>query len=174
MIPLLSFALCAAVTAHPHDPPIVERAEARTMQPAPEITYGPGPELQPGEVLRAWLEDQGVRTPKPMLRLPVVLAFEQGQVMGATSAWIGVLPQAPEDAVMLRIDDSALGISLQERVREHCAPEADSCALWLDGTWGSLLPLLLPPVMGEIPTFAVRSVKGPVAPGDEVRVFVQE
>ncbi len=144
------------------------------MQPAPEISFVPGPDLQPGEILRAWLEDQGARSPKPMLRLPVVLSFEQGQVMGVSRAWIGVLPEPPDGSVMLRLDDSALGIPLSDRAREHCAPEAESCALWLEGTWGSLLPLLMPPVLGEIPTLAVRGVKGLVAPGDEVRAFVQE
>lgn len=170
----LPLILCAAVAAHAGEPPIVQRAEAQAMQPSPQIAFSPGPELLPADALRAWLEEQGAKDPKPMLRLPVVLSFEQGLVMGISRAWIGVLPQPPDGAVLLRLDDSALGISLPDRVAEHCAPDATTCALWLDGTWGSLLPLLLPEVPGAPPTFSVRSVRGLIAPGHEIRAHVQE
>ena len=172
ILPIL--ALCAAVVAHPSEPPIVQRVQAQAMQPAPVLEYSPGPASQPAAELRAWLSEQEARDPKPMLRLPVVLSFAADTLPSIERAWIGVLPQAPEGAVLLRLDDSALGVSLLDRARELCAPGATTCALWLDGTPGSLLPLLLPAVPGAPPVFAVRGVHGLIAPGDEIRAYVQQ
>jgi hypothetical protein len=165
--------ICCMACAHPDQPPIVQRAEVRTMQAAPVVPFVPGPELLPVDALRAWLDERGATDPAPMLRLPVVLSMDQGLALGVTRAWIGVLPQPPEDALLIRVDDTTLGIALTDRLAEYCAPDATTCALWLDGTWGSPLPLLLPAVPGAPPVFTLRSVKGLIAPGEEVRVYVQ-
>lgn len=172
MAPLLVLALTAMVAAHPHGPPIVQRAEASPMQPTPVRAFVPGPELLPSAALRAWLDEQGAKDPRPMLRLPVLLTFDAGLERGLARAWIGDQPVPREDAVLIAPDDGALGISLADRARELCAPDATACAVWLDGTWGPLveLPGLEP---GGLPVFAVRYVKGLVAPGDEIRVFVE-
>ncbi len=169
-----ALAVTAVVAAHPHEPPIVQRAEVRTMQPTPVYSYAPGPELTPTDALRGWLDEQGAKDPAPMLRLPVVVELAQGAALGVTRAWIGVLPEPPEGALLIKVDDTTMGVGLADRLDGLCAPEAKTCALWLDGMWGSPLPLLLPAVPGAPPVFTLRNVHQLIAPGDEVRVFVAE
>jgi hypothetical protein len=169
---LLTIALSAAVAVQAHEPPIVQRVETQNVQPVPVVDFVPGPQLLPTADLRAWLDGQGAKAPRPMLRLPVVLAFDAEPGRGLARAWLGDQPLPREDAVLIAPDDGALGISLADRARELCAPDAPTCAMWLDGTWGPLveLPGQDP---GDLPVFAVRSVHGLIAPGETIRAFIE-
>jgi hypothetical protein len=174
MLPMLSLALASLVLAHPHEAPLLQRAEVRTMQPAPTLSFTPGPEIVPTEPLRAWLEEQGARDPAPTLRLPVVVERSFSPLPAIVRAWVGAGEEPPEGALLLRLDGSTLGIALLDRLAEHCGPRQTACPLWLEGRWGSPLPLLVPPVPGAPPVFTVRNVKGPIGEGDEIRAWVAE
>lgn len=83
--------------------------------------------------LWTWLEaNRDVR-----LRLPVRIEFD-GLGVSAT------LAGSP-----ISLDTGALGMTLQSHLHAFESP----CLVWLDGSWGPLVPM---PVDG--PTFAVRSV----------------
>jgi hypothetical protein len=174
MLPVLTVALVSLASAHPHEAPIAPPAEVRPMQPTPTLSFVPGPELAPTEALRAWLEEQGARDPAPMLKLPVVVERSFRPLPAIGRAWVGAHAEPPEGALLLRLDGSTLGIALLDRIAEHCGPREKSCALWIEGNWGSPLPTLLPTVPGAPPVFTVRNVKGPIAEGDEIRAWVAE
>ena len=120
-----------------------------------------GVEVSDAAALKAWIAAHAT-TPggagKVLLRAPVRFQRDDlGQIQGAH---IGATPVA--------LDDGALGISLADRAGQHC-PAQGECALWLDGTWGPLVPMPGPPAG---PTFAVRQVVGPVKAGEPLRMSV--
>ncbi len=114
----------------------------------------PGPPLTPADELLEWLESQGKKT----LRLPVVVHFSEGR-LGIARAYVAVSPGREKGALKVGLDDTALGISLLDRLRDRCAPSVDFCAVWLDGTWGRLIEA---PVEDDQPIFTVRHLHGPV------------
>lgn len=89
------------------------------MTPYAEKAKEKGPSLEPADALKAWLNDGGdsvVRVPLTVTKTPPSFA----------EARIGTLS--------VDIDDSALGISLAERIRMACA-EQKTCTVWVEGRW---------------------------------------
>ncbi len=164
--------ITALVAAHPHDPPIVERAEATPMQPTPTTTFVPGPELRPADQLKAWLDAQGQRDPQPLLKLPVTIVTKGPAPLSMREAWIGTHSEVDTQTLILILDDTALGIPLQDQLQPVCPAEGGRCQLWLEGTWGPLVPLAN--VSEGFPVLAVRKVAGPIGEGDEIRPYVEE
>jgi hypothetical protein len=167
MVHFALLALCAAIAAEAPEPSSPVSAEVRPMQPVAVPSFVTGPTLEPVEALRSWLEAQGAASPRPLLRLPVSVAWPPVDPLAAPRAWIGADPEA----LGVRLDDGALGVGLQERLRGLCPEGAEPCRVWLLGTWGPLLPL---PGEEAVPTLAVRGVQGLVQEGDEIRAFVGE
>ena len=103
----------------------------------PEVTmshkgFSRGPALAPTDDLLTWLE---TRAGTRVLRLPVIVAASP---LGMTSAFIGAHAGAdPASMIELQLDQGALGVSLHERLPVAC--QSGPCAVWLEGTWGSLV-----------------------------------
>lgn len=74
-----------------------------------------GPALDPPEALKAWLDDGG----DSVVRVPLT-------VQKSVDARIGSL--------RVEVDDSALGVSLADRLRMACANEK-KCTAWVEGRW---------------------------------------
>ena len=106
--------------------------------------FSRGPALVPTDALLAWLESSaGTR----VLRLPVIVTASP---LGVASAFIGADAGAdPATMIELQLDQGALGVALHERLPVAC--QDGPCAVWLEGTWGSLVSVA-----------AMRS--GPVGP----------
>ena len=138
-----------------------------------ESGFIPGPEITPPGALRAWLDalEGGVRGPRPLIRLPVVIEFSSTHRLSIARAWIGGPGIKPgPDTLRLRLDDGGMGISLVETARGRCRDDALSCALWLEGHWGALVGPVSPSESGEeVPTFAVLGVPGSVGNDGSVR-----
>jgi len=100
------------------------------MQPMKPVNFASGPAVTPSAPLLAWLEnDVKPADPRKRIKLPVTLNFD---ALGFGDCFVG----AGEDKLLIQIDDTAMGISLLEQVRD-----ADTgCTLWLEGYWGSLVP----------------------------------
>ena len=149
--------------------PTAESAPGRKT-PQPPTDFVPGPALTPTGALLTWLE--ATRSPvRRRLRIPVRIRFSDHR-LGLAGAVLAV-GEPPKDALRLSLDDSALGISLLERLRHRCPPATPVCAIWLEGAWGPLLsgPTGLPAPKAH--PFAVRGVGALVAPGDAPRVHVE-
>jgi hypothetical protein len=141
------------------------------MKPANPIPYEPGPPIQPAAALLSWLQSQAAASSerRKRFRLPVVIRFEDSYRLGIASAFIGTSAQDNvSDALRLSLDDTAMSISLLSIVTDLCPKTSDSCAVWLEGFWGSLMDFDLPEFQplsdaeGEWP-FAVLKVGGLVA-----------
>lgn len=91
---------------------------ARPMVPYAEKAKEKGPALEPVEALKAWLDEGG----DSVVRVPLTVT----QAAPSVDARIGTL--------RVDLDDSALGISLAERVRMACA-EQKTCTVWVEGRW---------------------------------------
>lgn len=106
--------------------------------PKPKRSFVPGPALADRASLLAWLKSN----PGSVLRLPVVI--HRAPLGGYDVAFIGTeAGPSAEDAIVLDLDDSTLGIGLSDRLRFQCAEEK-ICVVWIEGSWGSALPDLEP------------------------------
>lgn len=102
-------------------------AEPTMNKPGLPPLYEVGAPLAPAAALRAWLDDQ---PPTTTYRLPVELTVS---VLGVTGAALGFAA----DRLPVKVNDSALGESLADRVAGLCGEDAETCALWLHGTWSA-------------------------------------
>ncbi|MGV3624593.1 MAG: hypothetical protein ACO1OB_27485 [Archangium sp.] len=89
------------------------------MVPYAEKAKEKGPPVEPVDALKAWLEASGDR----VVRVPLTVTKTPPSDVDAR---IGSMP--------VEVDDSALGISLAERVRMACAEEK-TCTVWVEGRW---------------------------------------
>lgn len=152
----------AATAASPPSPEPPVATPPRPMTPSPDVPFADGPAIDDQAALRAWLA--AAKADRRRVRLPVVVVFD---ALGVQKAWIGNGGDAPADgAVLLKLDDTAMGVSLLDRLRQACP--ARTCAVWLEGTWGPVLevggqPALALPGFDSGPpreTFAVRRFVG--------------
>lgn len=105
--------------------------------PEPERTFVDGPPIEPPDALLKWLETTASAEPRPRIRLPVVVRFRDQHRLGLDGGHIGVSPAAMPGVIQVTFDDSAMGVSLLDRVRSSCPDEKQTvCAVWLEGTWG--------------------------------------
>ena len=137
------------------------------MNPTHTETAGleSGPLLgEPEATLGLWFEANAAAGERRIrLRIPVVVTAPPDASPGSRGAVLARPAGAAPLAVDL--DDSALGISLCDRLRSLC-PGSGECALWLEGYWGSLVEL---PGTGQAPRaipFAVLEV-GPLLDAEE-------
>jgi len=105
-------------------------------KPEPPRTFVDGPTIDPPAKLLEWLEKTAAAEPSRRIRLPVVVRFTNQHRIGLDGGHIGVSAAVTPDAIQVSLDDTAMGISLLDRVRGACPDEKEtSCAVWLEGTW---------------------------------------
>lgn len=104
--------------------------------PEPERTFVDGPTIEPPDKLLAWLDSTAAGEPRRRVRLPVVVHFTSSHRIGLDGGHIGVSPAIAPGAIRVSLDDTAMGVSLLDRVRDACPDEKQTdCAVWLEGTW---------------------------------------
>ncbi|MFZ5479774.1 MAG: hypothetical protein ACOZNI_23620 [Myxococcota bacterium] len=135
--------LAAATPPPPPEPPV-----ATPLKPPPPVAFEDGPSVADPAALLAWLEAGKGR----LVQLPVVVAFDDKHRLGVARAWVG----DDEVGLRLHLDDTAMGVALIDHLRRDC-PKGPTCAVWLEGTWGPLMPGL--PDFGEDPSRHPFSVK---------------
>jgi hypothetical protein len=158
----LALACAGRGAASPALPPTPPEADVSTPP------FVDGAALDPASALLSWLQQAGSRR----VQLPVVLTCSP---LGVTDAYVGThAGPAPEGALLLKLDEGALGIGLATQLSTRCGD--GPCAFWLEGTWGPHLtggPSLPGPGMPSLPggpaiggperhPFTVRAVVGPV------------
>jgi len=92
-----------------------------------------GPSLSDPAAALAWFEGPGKAA---RVRIPVVLTPDP---LGLPPAFLGATPgPAPQGALHLKLDDTALSVGLADRMQGDC-PFDVPCAIWVEGTWGAVL-----------------------------------
>jgi hypothetical protein len=125
-------------------------------KPEPPRNFVDGPPIDPPAKLLEWLEKTATAEPRRHIRLPVVVRFANQHRIGLDGGHIGVSPAVTPDSIQVSLDDTAMGISLLDRVRDACPDEKQTeCAVWLEGTWAG----------GPDRKFRVFSLVGPNPPG---------
>lgn len=110
----------------------VTAATEMQKRPFEEHQFVHGPQIATGSGLETWLARSCEPGNSPdILRLPFTLTLGRARSSVAAAA-LGADPGVLDLAV--RVDDSALGISLADRASQAC-PDAARCLLWLEGTW---------------------------------------
>lgn len=108
--------------------------------------------LHPAADLRRWLDGlPGGR----QIRLPVEIHWDTDGLGGVKAAYIN---RAGPDALAVRLDTGALGLTLADQLQDRCA--AWPCRVLLTGRWGPLVG----PKRDDAPTFAIFSVGEVIAP----------
>lgn len=98
-----------------------------------------GPNIGASDDLEKWAQRLG-RKPagkRRRVRIPVVVHFDEHRLAWNRAFLSG--STKTRGGLSLRLDDSALGISLLDRLREQCAADEPSCLVWVEGYWGSLI-----------------------------------
>lgn len=149
--------------------------EAKVPSTEHDTSMIEGASLNPTPSLLTWLEESAKRGDDyALMRLPVVLRVRPDK-LGLSGAHIGAQPgEAPEGAIELDLNDTALSVGLWEQLQRSEALDPSATAIWLEGYWRELLPM---PSFGGLDPgpktypFDVRGIGGPVDPATE-RVLI--
>ncbi|HIA00481.1 MAG TPA: hypothetical protein EYN66_00960 [Myxococcales bacterium] len=111
------------------------------MQRQKPVQMRAGPSLEPSNELLKWLNDNPRKSTntRRMLRLPIVVEFEDDYRLNYERVYIGGTPSQSGNVVLLDLDDTALGMGLLTQLQRLCPKGQKACALWLEGYWGALV-----------------------------------
>lgn len=156
---LFAFSATAVMPAcekgfHATQPPMKKQSDNGAKQGG---SWVPGPSVHSSSLLLTWLAKNAktAHGKRQRVRIPVVVFFDDYR-LDVSGAFLGVSPDDPND-IALVLDDSALGISLVERLRERCPADQPSCVIWVEGYWGPLVDIPADPTPPPYP-FAVLGV----------------
>ncbi len=103
------------------------------------------------ESLERWLQEQDTQA---VLQVPIGLEITP---LGVKRAWVIDGGSADQEAgLVVRLDDSRLGVSVADRARSLC--DDDTCKIWVRARVGPAMPGL--PTSEEQPVLTVISVEG--------------
>lgn len=85
--------------------------------------------VSPSAPLRGWLVEAAAMG--KLVRLPVLIALEPHGPIRRTGARVGAKP----DALTIDLDDTRLGVALQDRLRGKYQRGDATVAAWLQGEW---------------------------------------
>lgn len=108
-----------------------------------------------------------------MVKLPVFFERAESGIRSYEKAYIGTrqMPDGPQ-RVNLRLNDSALGVSLADRLSQLC-PDAGGCCLWLAGYWNEKSVLDSVSEQSEgLHSFGIRAVLGLYKSGEPALAFI--
>ena len=140
------------------------------MAPFPEVAFTDGPTLDDPR-----LRDQLAASARRLLRLPVVVEFDDAYRLAVTRAWLGTdLADPAATALQLKLDDTSMGVALLDSLR-HACPPGPRCAVLVDATWGPVLSGMpaLPGLGPTRDTVAVRRFVGLQPAGTPARVRIE-
>jgi len=134
------------------------KQKAPQTDPATKVAWEVGPGVDQPAELKSWIQEVRAKPgeERPLVRIPVVASMDEHRLQ-ISSAFLGVSADA-SNHFALRLDDSALGISLVARLRHRCPEDRRSCVIWVEGYWGPLLDLPRDPDATPPYPFAVLEV----------------
>lgn len=140
---ILALALAVACGADKKKKPSAKtkaktQAPDRPMKKWVRVDYRPGHPLTPKAALLAWFKKNARKQRRRRLfMIPTVVITKNGFGLSRDRAFIGSSAKDPgTNKLHLKLDDSALGISLNSHLQHLCGKTAKTCALWLEGHWG--------------------------------------
>ncbi len=114
-----------------------ETMKPGNMTPFDDSNWKDGPAILPKAALLTALSTKNTGGNRRLWRLPIFIELTPDDDRAYRRAFISVDPAMPKESrIELWLEDSALGVSLQDRVRQYC-PNGGSCGLWVAGYWGS-------------------------------------
>lgn len=120
-------------------PPVKQKAHQ--TESVTQIAWEVGPGVDQSAALENWIHAASAKPSgkPPLVRIPVVASMDEHR-LGISSAFLGVSADA-SNQIALHLDDSALGISMADRLRQRCPEARRSCVIWVEGYWGPLVDL---------------------------------
>jgi hypothetical protein len=130
---LMVYAIC---TSRKSNTSTTATSMERKLTPFDDTNWNTGLRLLPKSELLAALTAKNASGKRRLWRLPVIIEIEEGGLGSPRKAYIAVdSTMAPGDRIHLWLHDSALGVSLADRVRQYCGGKS-TCRLWVAGIWG--------------------------------------
>ncbi|MFK7927674.1 MAG: hypothetical protein AB8H79_05780 [Myxococcota bacterium] len=103
----------------------------KTPEPPSSPLWVAGPSLTSSSDLLAWLNGDGAGK---TIDLPIQVVVGP---LGISKAQLAPPGRTADDTgLLLKLDDTRMGISLKDRLRDTCS-STDSCWVWLRGSWGA-------------------------------------
>ncbi len=147
-----------------------ETKGAGEKRPRAAVNYSPGPVMGSAAELAAWLEETAGEKPMSVwLKIPVRMELKPSGFGSIQAISLGF---DANDPLILKLDDSLMGSSLEDQLGDYCPEGVEVCELWVEGHWGQTHPL--PGLDDEDETaFTLRGVVGVKGEDDEgLRGFV--
>ncbi|HLO86234.1 MAG TPA: hypothetical protein VK203_14670 [Nostocaceae cyanobacterium] len=108
-------------------------------KPRKPINFTPAIAIKPSSLLLDWLNNKINLESRKLVKIPVVIKFDDSYRLGIDDAFIGTSDaDIDQNTIFFKLNDSAMGVSLLARLRYICPKTSDYCAVWLVGYWGSL------------------------------------
>lgn len=123
----VSFGLLFGVLALRSCAPAAVAGDGMRMQDAVPPVFVAGAKAEPGPALESWL----VAHRGDEVKLPFTIW--RGALGDVEQAALGVVAERP--AAALHLSDSALGVSLHDRLQQACGADV-RCVVWLSGRFG--------------------------------------
>lgn len=153
------------------EPPV-----ASMMTPTPVALFVDGPSINDAPALTQWMDAQ--LSARRLVRIPVVVEFDDAYRLAVVRAWIGNAGGAPPaSAALLKLDDTGMSIALLDQLRTTCPAGANTCPVLLEGRWGTRIDESGMPPLDGVPAgppqrdFTVLRLVGP-ADASALRVKV--
>jgi hypothetical protein len=110
---------------------------------------------------------------KQLVKIPVLIQRSNDVLRGWSAAYIGPSTEALKP-IDIRLDDTALGLSLADRIFQYC-PTGEWCKLWLVGYWmDRMVPSdeCSPGMKRRALSLSIRHVVGPQVAGDAAVAYI--
>lgn len=131
---VVSFALIACSGSAENTRTSSTKAEIIKTEPQVRIKDRINTDSASKEVILYWLNNHKGSE----LVLPVIVTFDEYK-LGIEKAVVTLNTNTEsESEILLNLDDSPMGISLTDKLHQHCRESQRSCLLYLEGIWGPL------------------------------------
>lgn len=108
------------------------------MKPRTPRRFVVGPPVQPSDTVLEWLNHPA--NARKRLRIPVVVRYTDAFRLALAPAILGTAePDATHAPILLKLDDSGMGVALLTSLRTLCPAADQPCAIWIEGFWGELV-----------------------------------
>lgn len=141
------------------------------MKPFQEPTYKPAVALGDSKVVLKALEQASRH--QLLVKLPVIVTLRENGRPSWDQVVIGTDPAA-DDPLVISLDDSALGVSLADRLHQSCTDNGP-CRLWLVGYWHDKMVQYdecSPSLKRRMLQLSIRHVVGPQADSDLAQIYI--
>ena len=124
-------------------------------RPSPNIDFEAGPFFQSCLDFQTWLQ----QTPHSLLRIPIFIELSGISFAPVKTIFLGC---HPSDKIKILLNDCQMGSSFASQLSHYIYEDQTHCSLWIEGHWGTDLPMFSFSAEENENIFTVRSIVEPI------------